>query len=345
MNIYTEINQTPHGIIALNILKTLHEQNHKVYFHPLTPNIDCPPKYHRMIEYLAGEAISYDRDSPCLKISPLNSLRSFIGKGKHCCYSIPDISLLSPIELEDLMKVDVGFSVNKNIPGIKYVPVGVDRKIFNENIRTENNLTKNPAVKFLVQGKWSLKNGHDILISAFEKAFESTDNILIIINCLNPYLDQKLNDEWLSFFRGSKLASKIVPLPRFPYQTDLAELYSSVDCGVFYSRTEGAAMSQLEMLSCGKTIIQTTCPVDFLNSDNSLMIDCSEREPAFDGQRIFGSWNKLDEKTDEQLITHLRNVYKSKLDGLDKPNEGGIICAKGHSWAHTTSSLLTEIEL
>jgi hypothetical protein len=48
---------------------------------------------------------------------------------------------------------------------------------------------------FLNVGKWEYRKGHDVLLEAFNKAFEPTDNVRLVMNCHNPCCRAKSREE------------------------------------------------------------------------------------------------------------------------------------------------------
>ena len=66
----------------------------------------------------------------------------------------------------------------------------------------------------------------------------------------------------------------------------------------------------------------------------------------FDSSKLEGGqWSKWGVRQEEQLIEHMRRVYKEKMEQGNLPlNEEGIKTAKSMTWKHTTDKIIKILE-
>jgi len=216
--------------------------------------------------------------------------------------------------------------------------MGVDREVFHEGL---NNAPTYKCV-FFNCGKWEVRKGHDILLTAFQDAFPNNSEVELLMMCDNPFLTDDERHHWEQPYRTDR---RVKLIPRVNFQTELAQIMGQVHCGVFPARAEGWNLELLEMMSMGKPVITTdySAHTQFCTYDNSYLLDICEEEPMYDGKwfkKDCGTWASLDGAPYDQLVTHMRDVY---ADWSTNPkrlvNEEGIETAKKFSWQRTVERL------
>jgi glycosyltransferase involved in cell wall biosynthesis len=228
--------------------------------------------------------------------------------------------------------------LNNNITTpIVVSPLAADYTIFNSSIKLDRPKESNNKYIFLNIGKWELRKGHDILLEAFNSAFEQEDNVELWMLSYNPFLSQEDNIKWVKLYQNSKLANKIKILPRLPTHKDVANIISMADCGVFPARAEGWNNEVIEMMAMNKPVILTnySAHTEYANKDNSYLIEIDNLVPAkddvfFDG---FGKWADLSYNQIEQLVDHMRFVYTNNI----KTNTTGVDTCQKYTWKNTAN--------
>ncbi len=310
-----------------------------------------------------GKAIErgqhWDEKAPCLKIFHAAQLDTFLGtSGKRVGYPIWELNKFTGLEVANLLRLDAivvtsgwakkildDYYISEQVP-VHVVGLGVDRGIFNEDvIPPDNDISRDTATKFYLGGKWELRKGFDIALAAFNKAFDATDNVAMIVNARNHFIGDKRNDDWAVYFKTSKLGEKIYILDRYlETQQQVANLMASCDAAVSLSRAEGWNLPVLEALSMGMRVITTNCTAhtEFCDSSNSFLINCPDMESAqdnifFDG---FGQWHHLGDDAIESAALWMRAIHniKQKNGPLHK-NLAGIETAKRFSWENCASKI------
>ena len=84
-----------------------------------------------------------------------------------------------------------------------------------------------------------------------------------------------------------------------------------------------------EMMSCGKHVIATnySAHTEFCSEENCRLIKIDKLESAYDGKWFFhqGQWGSLGDKQHDSIVKNLREIHRSKQDGLLGVNIAGIV--------------------
>ncbi len=355
INLMGSTSNTGYGIATKYIIDALHKLDHKVSLFS-KGNIQADTK--EELDFLNGcaaNANEFDYDAPTLQIWHQFDLANRVGRGEYTAMPIFELNKFNDIEKHHLGFPDRltvcsswAASIIEEQIGRKadVVPLGVDSSVFNAEARTDELTTlfkPEDEYTFFNIGKWEKRKGHDTLGRCFDKAFNKTDNVRLIMMPHNPFLTPGQTRGWLNQYSTLSLASKIHVLPAVKGHKDVAAAMATVDCGVFPARAEGWNMELLEMMSCGKPVITTnySAHTEYCDADNSFLIEPSDGlEDAYDGIWFHGQgeWMDFDLDQEEQLIEHMRFCYKNRPD-----NPQGIVTAGRFSWENTAKTLLTSM--
>lgn len=358
LNVLAPVNSLGYGVAGLNFLSNMHKLGHKVSYFPIG-NPQAEPQHHDAIRAMVENAKSFDCNADCLRIWHQNDMAMRVGVGTMYGMPIFELDTFTDVEKHHLNSLDyvlvnsewarqvVINQTDQPEECVKVVPLGVDREIFRP-FDTHKNLEKTVFVNF---GKWEVRKGHDILIKAFERAFDENDNVELWMCCENPFYDEAKNKEWADYYKKSKLGDKVVIFPRQSTQKDIATMMNMADCGVFPSRGEGWNLELLEMMSCGKEVIATnySAHTEFCNNYNSFLVgEDFDVEPAYDGVWFNGqgNWAKITEEHIATIAQYMRMVDMAKKcnQGMrgqkDLVNYAGIETAKEYSWENSTKKLI-----
>jgi glycosyltransferase involved in cell wall biosynthesis len=347
LNFISPLGFTGYGIAALNILKELSSQYNISYFPIGNPNID-DPKDAKIVQDCLNNQSVFDYEAKCFKIWHQFDLGLRVGRGEFIAYPFFELDTFTNKEKHHLHHPDQlvvashwakDIMINNQIKKpITVAPLGVNREIFHESI-DENVDRSNLPYIFINVGKWEIRKGHEILIEMFNNAFEDKDNVELWLVTENPFLSKEQNMFWVEMVQNSKLQSKIRLFNRLQTHSQLAEVMSYANCGVFPSRAEGWNLELLEMMSLGKPVITTyySSHTEFCNDQNSYLVKPTETESAHDGKWFNGegNWAKIEESHKDQMIDYMRYMYNNKI--MLNPN--GIETAKKFSWSNTAKCI------
>ena len=289
----------------------------------------------------------FHRKAPSLRLWHPNDMAGFTGEPK-IGFTVFELEDLSQVEEHNLLypdKVVVPTRWAADIcekHGIKasVVPLGYDPSIFLPSPPEPGTHTI-----FGNFGKWEIRKGHDVLIKAFNAAFEKDDEVTLVMMPTNHFLNREQIRAWERMYKESKLGDLIQIIPRVNTHLDVFNIMKQVDCAVFPARAEGWNMEALEMMGCGKEVIITNCTghTGFVNESCHLVDMKDEFETAYDGVFFsgFSKWRKFTQDSFDQLVEHMRNVHRGRSDL--KLNQAAIDRASKFTWELSTNVLAEEI--
>ena len=352
LNLFCPINGTGYGITSLNILKAINSCNINVSLFPIGNSLECNNNEEsEVVKKCLENNSTFDYSAPCLKIWHQYDLATRIGNGHYYTFPFFEIDKLTNREIHHLNYSDFIFVASgwakqilqeNNIDKPIYVaPLGVDLSIFNI---PENKIQfEKPIYTFFHIGKWEHRKSHDILLQAFDKAFNINDNVELHLLPFNPFLNEQENNYWFNLVDNCKLKDKIKIFGRLQTQYDVAQFISRGDCGVFVSRAEGWNNEIIETMAMNKPVIVTnySAHTEYCNHNNSYLVDVTETEPANDGKWFngFGNWAKIGPNQIEQIVHHMKYVYNNHIDS----NQNGLITAQKYSWNNTANIITSTL--
>ena len=363
INILTPINQLGYGVTGLNIVKALSKLIDVSLWiigetHPASGIYDSSIKLQVSSQEDADvckkalqNAILFDHKQPCIKIWHQHDMAEFVGSGKHLGFPIFELDSFNEVERHHLQSVDELFVCSSWAKSVMedndikvkttVIPLGVDASIFKYQPEYPSDKAKEKTI-FFNCGKWEIRKGHDILIKAFKRAFDTGDNIELWMMCQNPFNSPEEEAQWKLLYNHPKI--KIIP--RVQTQQEVYNIMQQVDCGVFPSRAEGWNLEILELMACGKHIITTdySAHTEFCTKDNADLVTIKEKELAYDGKWFHGrgSWAKIGDQEIDQ-IAHLMKQFHIKRSNEHYVNHKGIETALEFSWDNTARKIIEHV--
>jgi glycosyltransferase involved in cell wall biosynthesis len=261
INLMCPVNDLGYGICGFNIFKELANQKHNISLFPIGP-IQTEERYAQLITECINNQDTYNSKAPSLRIFHQNRLAESVGRGERIGFPIFELNQFTDVEKNHLTNCDKLFVCSEWAKKVvadngiavptHVVPLAVDTKVFYPDI----NIVKYPETRFVNIGKWEDRKGHDILVEAFNTAFEPTDNVKLFMHCVNPFLRPEKGQIWEDLYKKSKLGDKIdISKNRGGPHDVIRELINNVDCCVFPSKAEGWNLELLEAMACGKHCI------------------------------------------------------------------------------------------
>lgn len=352
INLQCPINPLGYGQAGYHIFMNL-MKNHKVSLWPIG-NITVPTDS-KMAQAVIQEGINNQSDfsvhSPSLRIwhqfdmaqritnnlavgMPIFELDTFDNREKRHLASLDRVFVCS-----EWAKKVVHDQVSDRLD-TRVIPLGVDTDVFKEG---KPNHYEDGRFIFLNIGKWEIRKGHDVLVEAFNKAFEKNDNVELWMMNHNPFLSEEQEREWHRMYKSSKLGDKIKLLPRVKTAEEVAAVMTEAHCGVFPARAEGWNLELLEMMAIGRPVIATnySAHTQFCNEDNCRLIEVKQKEEAWDGIwfKGQGNWAALDKGAVDMLTYLMQGEYEAGPTF----NRAGVETAKRLSWENTANLIVDNL--
>lgn len=354
--------QTSYGESAISLVIELERLGIEIALFPIggLQNSTLDPKItynHDIIKTAINRGLNgqFSKESNSLRIYHAFSMAECIGRLRYG-FPIFELSKFSIAEENHLKQLDHIFVTSKwaktivddqiKIP-TSIVPLGVDSNIFKPTKRTHT------TTKFCICGKIEYRKSTKELIDGFCETFNQDDDVELYLCIANIFNTKEENLEWTRYIQSRKISSKIFLLPRFPSSLDVADVLSSCDCLLSMSRGEGWSLPALQMLSTGGHVIATnnTAQTEFLNRENSYLIETPDMEMAWDGKFFLGNgfenekgkWYSIGSEQKSKLSEYMKMIHKKKQSGELGINLNGLETAKRFSWENSAKSLVRAI--
>jgi glycosyltransferase involved in cell wall biosynthesis len=224
---------------------------------------------------------------------------------------------------------------------VRVVPEGVDAAAFPPAPERRSG----PPFRFLAVGKWEVRKGIDLLVSAFCAEFRHEEPVELVLHCHNPYLP------------GFHLDRRIQAAARGPHAPirsshdrpgeSIADLYHSCDAFVLPTRAEGWGLPIMEAMSCELPVIVTdySAPHDYLDESIAYLIPVERMIPVDDPMFFrpgdpYGLWAQPDGARLRQILRH---VFNHPDEAREKGRRARNRVVNRWTWRHaaeTAHSLL-----
>lgn len=352
INFSAPVNRGGYGVVATNLAKAFDLLGANVALFPIGP-LDGDQENVPMLQKMLERSRFYNTHAPSLKLWHGWELASHPTRGTRSAATFFEVESLSHVEVYQLSQMTRVFAFGEWAMGVMLrsgvtapitsIHCGVDRSIF-----ADCPLPDSGPTTFVNAGKWEIRKGHDILPTAFRRAFKPGEDVRLLMLCDNPFLTQKESREWEKNYIEN-IGTQVNIVPRQATQTDVAKVFASAHCGVFPSRGEGWNMEAMELLSMGRHIIATKCSAhtDYLDSENSTLIDVRSKEFAYDGKWFFGQakWSAVDDQAIDEIAASMRLVHELRKSGQLGLNIKGVQTTERLSWEKSAKKILDALEV
>ncbi len=244
------------------------------------------------------------------------------------------------------------------VPGEKVVvvPNGVNLDHFNPNV-TPYDFAKNPLTqhlrpetyKFLFVGGTIARKGIDVLLDAYDRAFNASDDVVLIVKDFgtNSFYANQGMAVLVQAMQQKPGGARIIYLNSDMSEAEIAGLYAACDCLTLPYRGEGYGLPIAEAMACGKPTVVTDfgAALDFANPTNSYLIPATLKnlpEKQISGMETveYPFWAEPDRVAlTETLRAIAANPDAAKALGAQAAQD---IAAK-HTWAHAAAVAATRL--
>lgn len=235
---------------------------------------------------------------------------------------------------------------------INILPVGINKKKFNEHIDNIKGISLIPTTKFckfLFTGDICWYSGLDLLLKAYTDEFLPEEDVCLVIKGRvkkNKYSDEILNK--ISFYQSFSESPEIIYIPQELTIEELASLYRASTCVVYPYRTESVLLPVLEsMFSCIPVITSDFGPsAEFCNDKNSYLLKTclvktyNKKVDGMDmlSEPVFGEINIL------ELRHTLRQVYENYGMAKEKAKIAHKEIVSKYDMENTITLILQELQ-
>jgi len=172
---------------------------------------------------------------------------------------------------------------------IKIIPHYLDFEYFTEDVKPML-ISNRKGFNFIYVADMTFRKGLHLLLPAFTTEFKPEEDVSLTLKLMMSSPDKDVAPKIIEALNRILFMCDMIDKPRptilvlienLSYNK-LANFYKSGDCYVAPYHAEGFCMPIAEAMSCRLPIIATRCsaPVDYLNTDNSLMIELDEKRPT-----------------------------------------------------------------
>ncbi len=370
--------------VMARLAQAFEELGNNVYFNStngLADNDDFVNKERMLKSTLALQSFGPGKKQIDLDITytvPQNFPKRFLSNSKHKC-AIYNYETWAPdggwpkdwkrfYNLVDFYLPSSNFSAEifciNGVPAEKtfVIPHGVDTKVFNSNI-TPVKISTDKKFKFVSVVAPHFRKNIDLLLEAFCEAFTKQDDVCLVLKSKvfkysDGIYDEAKNPKGRKGFEivlgdvfknlknryGDNMPEIIV---LNGHVENVASIYNACQCHITTTGSEGFGMPMLESMGCNMLNIapRYSGHLDFMNDDNSLLIDTYIR-PA---KQVEQYWNynpkaKIGQPDKTHTVELMRKAVREydQLMAKFKPNMEKIV--QEYSWTNAVKKIIDATE-
>ena len=224
---------------------------------------------------------------------------------------------------------------------IKIMPLGVDINCFHPFIKARHVDTR---FVFLSVFEWGERKAPEILIQAYNQAFGSNDDVLLLLKVINTdpavNIERQVEAMRLRPDRAPVIVIKNHNIPSY----QMGSLYCSSDCFVLSTRGEGWGMPTLEAMACGLPVISTawSAQTEFFNEDVGYPIEIRRLIPAVAKCPYYEGFEWADPDVDS-LASLMRHVYENRDEARAKGLRASISARENWTWLDAASRIKSRL--
>ena len=252
---------------------------------------DTAPDFNKWIESGIKKAFErHDRNTPIFKLWHLNheSLTSY--SKEQTLFTFYELDNPTPIEV-NIAKNQRSVAVSSNytkeilesfgVKNCKYIPLGFDTNNF--NVKKQDYLKG--KIVFNLTGKLEKRKHHEKIIQAWLRKYGNNKDYVLQCAIANPFIKEENFKAKISGIMGGKSYFNINFLGLMQKNSLYNDFLNSGNIILGMSGAEGWGLPEFQSIALGKhgVILNATAYKEWANENNSVLIEPSGKEEAYDG--------------------------------------------------------------
>ncbi|MBM2814872.1 MAG: hypothetical protein HW421_1634 [Ignavibacteria bacterium] len=240
--------------------------------------------------------------------------------------------------------VNSGLDFNK----VQVIPNGVAPELFSPS-GSKYHLATNKSLKILFVGGTIFRKGIDLLLQAYTTAFNSEDDICLIIKDMGGdsfYKGQTAKSNIESIKRDAR-SPEIIYIEEYFNEEEMAELYRACDVFVCPYRGEGFSLPTIEAMACGLPVIVTEggATDDFVDEEVGWLLPSSHISVGnmIDGKPLTGETFLL-EPDKNYLIELFKELYNNPSEIFLKGTAASLRARTEWTWNRASLKMLSRLD-
>lgn len=353
INFSAPINSLSFGNVSINMLRSFFKLNNNISFFPIGKNLDFD-SYDKLDKDLKNWILdsfknrfkNLSPDTPSLRMWHLNNSESGIGRRQYL-YTFYECDEPTEVEINTCnVQEKCMFSSthardhfnNKGCSNTEYIPIGFDPDFY----ETEKKYLEG-KINFGLVGKFEKRKHTSRIIKLWAERYGNNNDYQLTCCVTNPFFKPEQMEKALLLSTGGKKYTNINFLPYLKTNSDMNELYNSIDVNLSgLSGAEGWNLPAFNSTCLGKwsVVLNATSHKDWANTDNSILIEPDGKEPIYDGAffqegQDFNQGN-LNTFSDQSF-------YKATDEAINKygkRNKKGVELKKTFTYDNTVDKIL-----
>ena len=222
---------------------------------------------------------------------------------------------------------------------LRVLRTGIDTELFGPG-RPPLEITHRRSFNFLSVLNLHDRKGTELLLKAFLLEFQPEEDVALLLKT-SPRKESAINLEAeLAFFIEKEVG---LPLEKCPVviwideslsASDMSSLYAATDAFVLPTHGEACGRALLEALASEVPVITTRWggPLDFLDDENSYLIDVEGLVPASPGEEFFAGHLWANPSLDH-LRQLMRHVYVNREEVRKRSRKGRQKVVESWDWS------------
>lgn len=240
------------------------------------------------------------------------------------CNAMDEVWVPSTFNRETFVRAGVDAS------RLQVIPFGLDTVAYDPDRVEPLPIPDRRGFTFLSVFQWNRRKGWDVLLPAYLSAFAPEDDVCLVLRTYPdrikaPPIRQRLDAYVRQLGYDPARIPPIILLDDFVPEDQMPALYAAADAFVLPTRGEGWGIPFMEAMAMGLPAIATrwSAHLDFMNDDNSYLIDVDYQVPVDPEQMAENPFYTLDQRWAEPSPDHTAHLMRHVFDHREEARAQG----------------------